>query len=284
MYSILNGVAIAALCLYGLVDAIHSFVPIEVTLGILLWIGLVITAQAFVEVPRLHAIAVAAGLVPTLAFFALYVLENSLRAAGTNIEAVLPEFGDKLYVEGLIPLAQGFIFTSILYGAAVAFAASRRFAATGAVLLVATALSYFGVIHGYQFDDHGFPQAALGIGLGWKPAAGYLAVALCMLLAHFTAQPIEDDGEPIELEPLNPEDTEEMIRLESAVTPVGYGAIPRKKPGGKDGRHPSANRKTGIQSRTRTRIQTIPGPALGRFPGFSRPLGIGIRTHGRYRG
>src|SRR5215470_3984939 len=51
-YSILNGVVITLLCLFGGVTLVLKIVPLEATLGILLWVGVIITAQAFQEVPR----------------------------------------------------------------------------------------------------------------------------------------------------------------------------------------------------------------------------------------
>jgi AGZA family xanthine/uracil permease-like MFS transporter len=47
-----------------------SSVPLEATPRILLWIGVIMTAQAFEAVPRRHSLAVAFGLVPALAAWA----------------------------------------------------------------------------------------------------------------------------------------------------------------------------------------------------------------------
>ncbi|HSI86319.1 MAG: NCS2 family permease, partial [Candidatus Methylacidiphilales bacterium] len=82
-YSALNGIVITLLVLLGAVNFILLYVPMEVMLGILLWIGLIITAQAFQEVPGKHAPAVAIGLIPCLAGWALLLVESALRAAGT---------------------------------------------------------------------------------------------------------------------------------------------------------------------------------------------------------
>ena len=66
-YSALNGILISGLCMIGGVTLVLKFVPLEATLGILLWIGIIITAQAFQETPKQHALAVAVGFVPPLA-------------------------------------------------------------------------------------------------------------------------------------------------------------------------------------------------------------------------
>src|SRR5690606_8875587 len=61
-YSTLNGIAISAICLTGTVTAISRAVPIEAGVAIVLWIGIIITAQAFQATVRDHAPAVAIGL------------------------------------------------------------------------------------------------------------------------------------------------------------------------------------------------------------------------------
>ncbi len=66
-YSVLNAVAITAICLTGALPFILWYLPMEAALGILLWIGLIIMAQAFQEVKVAHAPAVAFGFIPALA-------------------------------------------------------------------------------------------------------------------------------------------------------------------------------------------------------------------------
>ena len=85
-YSALNGIVISFLCCFGAVTAVLHVIPLEATLGILIWIGLVMTAQAFQETPREHALAVAVGLLPALAAWAWLLIETTLRAAGIPLE------------------------------------------------------------------------------------------------------------------------------------------------------------------------------------------------------
>lgn len=87
-YSIINGVAITLLCLVGGVTLVLKVVPLEAVIGILLWVGLTITAQSFQETPKKHALAVAVGLIPSLAAWALLLIETTLQKAGTSLYAV----------------------------------------------------------------------------------------------------------------------------------------------------------------------------------------------------
>ncbi len=97
-YSILNGAVVTLLCLLGGITLVLKVVPLEATIGILLWIGIIITAQVFQEVPKSHALAVAFGLVPSLAAWALQLIETSLRKAGRSLFEAAPAFGSDLYI------------------------------------------------------------------------------------------------------------------------------------------------------------------------------------------
>ena len=65
-YSILNAIFVTIICLTGTLSHIAWAVPIDAGMAIVLWIGLVMTAQAFQSVPRLHAPAVVVGLLPAV--------------------------------------------------------------------------------------------------------------------------------------------------------------------------------------------------------------------------
>jgi len=66
-YSTLNGLVITLICLTGTVALINALVPIEAGIPIVLWVGVIITAQAFQATPNEHAPAVAIGLFPAIA-------------------------------------------------------------------------------------------------------------------------------------------------------------------------------------------------------------------------
>jgi adenine/guanine/hypoxanthine permease len=173
-YSIINGAAITALCLVGGVTLVLKLVPLEATLGILLWIGLIITAQAFQETPRKHALAVAIGFIPSLAAWALVLIGTTLQAAGATLYMTAPKFGSDLYIHGIIALSQGFILTSMVLSAILAFIIDHDFFRAGAWSLAAALLSATGLIHAYTLATTGVqnnfgwfaaPQFVIGYGL-----------------------------------------------------------------------------------------------------------------------
>lgn len=182
-YCILNGVAIALLCLMGGITLVLKWIPLEAALGILLWIGIVITAQAFQEVPKKHALAVAFGLIPALAAWALLLIETSLRVAGTHLLAVVDKFGSDLYIRGVFSLSQGFMLSSMTLAAMLAFILDREFLKAGIVCFIAAALSAIGLIHAWTLTSTGLQNK-----FGWMAAPSfalaYAATGLLLLLLH----------------------------------------------------------------------------------------------------
>ena len=86
-YSILSGTATMLLCLSGMVVPFLRVVPMEVVAMIVVWFGLVMVAQAFTEVPKSHAIAVAFGLIPILASWAVGLIDLALRKGRIELSA-----------------------------------------------------------------------------------------------------------------------------------------------------------------------------------------------------
>jgi AGZA family xanthine/uracil permease-like MFS transporter len=182
-YSVLNGLAMSLLCFTGAYGWALRIVPIEATLGILLWIGLIITAQAFQETPRRHALAVSFGMVPSLAAWALVLIETTLRVAGSSLPEVADHFGEDLHIYGLIALSQGFVFTSTILSAALAFMIDRRFDKAAAWMLGAAALAFFGIIHAYALTPLGI-QNHFGLNAAPQFAALYGISALLLWAFH----------------------------------------------------------------------------------------------------
>lgn len=89
-YSTLNGLVMTLLCLTGTVAVISKIVPMEAGIAIVLWIGIVITAQAFQATPVRHAPAVAVGLFPAIAAWGATVALGSFTVAGTDYAEVRP--------------------------------------------------------------------------------------------------------------------------------------------------------------------------------------------------
>ncbi len=177
-YSMATGVVIALLCFLGLFGLLGALFPLPAIVPILLYIGLLIGAQAFQYTPRVHAAAVIAALIPNIASWASGLIDNALGAAGTNAAAVgetaLENAG--VVYNGLTTLGEGAILAGLLLGAIVAFIIDKRLISAAAFAGVAAVLSFVGLIHAPK--------------VGWNAdgpvALGYLFMAVVLLLFALT--------------------------------------------------------------------------------------------------
>src|SRR5215212_264935 len=83
-YSLATGISVAVVCFLGLIALLLAIIPLVAILPILLFIGLVITSQAFQATPAAHAPAVVLAFIPNLAAWGQNLVDNALGAAGTN--------------------------------------------------------------------------------------------------------------------------------------------------------------------------------------------------------
>jgi adenine/guanine/hypoxanthine permease len=154
-YSTLNGFVVTALCLTGSVGLVKAIVPFEAGVAIVLWIGIIITAQAFAATPEKHAPAVAVGLFPAIAAWGLNVVHGAFMASGgQTMQAVLttnPQAAmDGYLLHGLLAIDRGYIFTCMIMAAISAFLIDRKFFTAAVWSLAAAAATGLGLMHAYQ--------------------------------------------------------------------------------------------------------------------------------------
>ena len=172
-YSMASGILIAVLCFLGLFGVLNTVLPIPAIVPILLYIGLLIGAQAFQSVPRIQAAAVVAAILPNLASWGTGLIDNALAAAGTTAaqvgDAALGNAG--LVYQGLKTLGEGAVLAGMVLGSIVAFILMRKFYASAIAAAVGAALSWIGLIHAAEVSWAADPQVALGYAM--------LAIVLC---------------------------------------------------------------------------------------------------------
>lgn len=191
-YSILSGVFTTIVCLTGSLAYIAWAVPIEAGMAIVLWIGLVIAAQAFSATPRAHAPAVVLGMLPGVAAWGALMIKAGLRAGDTPMSpALVPAFvRADVWVDGAFALEQGFIFTAMLLAAATVAVIERRFTQAAAWCLVAAALSLAGLMHSYAWTP---ADTVLSLAPAWPFVTAYALMAAVFLLAPLLTRPVADD-------------------------------------------------------------------------------------------
>ncbi|MEO6943091.1 MAG: hypothetical protein ABI053_00080, partial [Lacisediminihabitans sp.] len=87
-YSLVTGIVVALVCFSGLVGLFLGIFPMQALVPILLYIGLVIGAQATSVSALRYAPAIILAMLPSLAQWASGLIDNSLGAAGTNAAKV----------------------------------------------------------------------------------------------------------------------------------------------------------------------------------------------------
>ncbi len=197
-YSWLDGVVMTAIAFTGSVSVIAWAVPIEAGMAIVLWIAIVITAQAFQATPREHAPAVVIGLLPGVAAWGAFMLKMGARAADAKFT---PSFGETLaatgvHYQGVFALAEGGIFTAMIVAAATVGVIEGRFRLAAAWCFAAAVLSFFGLMHGWRWTS-GDTALALGWDVARDAAIGYAIMSAIFFVAPW----VTDRSKPPEPAP-----------------------------------------------------------------------------------
>jgi AGZA family xanthine/uracil permease-like MFS transporter len=172
-YSAATGVMVLVLSWFGVLALLMALIPVVAISPILLYIGMLIGAQAFQETPKSHAPAVILALVPQVAAWGKLQIDNSLGAAGTNAAAVgfdkLGQVG--VVYHGLEVLGSGAILVSLILAAITAFMIDREFFKAAGFAAAGAVLTFFGFMH----------SEAIGIAKMPMVALSYVAVAVTLL-------------------------------------------------------------------------------------------------------
>src|SRR5947208_4210687 len=149
-YSVATGLMVIVLSWFGIIALISSLIPLVAISPILLYLGMLIGAQAFQTTPTKHATAIVLALTPHLAAWCKTLMDGALTAAGTNAAAVgMDKLGQVgVLYHGLDVLGGGSILTGLVLGAIGVFVIERKFVEASAFALSGAVLTFFGFMHG----------------------------------------------------------------------------------------------------------------------------------------
>jgi AGZA family xanthine/uracil permease-like MFS transporter len=156
-YSTLNAVFMTAVCFTGSLAAIGWAVPAEAGIAIIVWVGLIITVQAFEATPQRHWPAVVIGMVPVVLSWATFNVKNGIRIAGSVSagdfsQAMVDRFHlAGTFIDGGFALEQGAFFAALILAATTVLIIERRLLAAAGWLVAAAALSLLGLMHSWRF-------------------------------------------------------------------------------------------------------------------------------------
>lgn len=193
-YSAATGIMVVLLSWFGIISVLLALVPVVAISPILLYIGMLIGAQAFQTTPVKHAPAVVLALTPHLAAWAKLQIDTMLASTMTAAQAVgglaadkvdavkaaaiaaLPQQG--VIYHGLEVMGGGAILGGLVLGAIGVFVIERDFMKASAFALAGAVMTYFGFMHGEAVGIGGGLGVTPGVALAYGVmAAGLFALA-----------------------------------------------------------------------------------------------------------
>ncbi len=178
-YSAATGFMVIILSWFAVVSVLLALVPVVAISPILLYIGMLIGAQAFQTTPAKHAPAIVLALTPHLAAWSKTLMDGALGAAGTTAAAIgfdkLGQVG--VLYHGLEVLGGGSILTGLVLGAIGVFVIEKKFAEASAFALSGAVLTFFGFMHGES------------VGLAVTPTVAIAYVIMAVFLFALSRSP-----------------------------------------------------------------------------------------------
>jgi len=182
-YTLATGLLIGVGAAVGVVAVLVQLLPEAAVAPILVFIGLQITAQAFLASPARHAPAVAVAFLPAVA--ALVLIQGGLLLGGVGKSAADLAGEGRLVWGALLVLGNGFILTALVWGSALVAIIDRRLRVAAAVLAIAAVATLFGLIHSPLPGGAVFWPWAVASGTPHALAAAYgVAASLLLLLGR----------------------------------------------------------------------------------------------------
>src|SRR5467141_3433905 len=178
-YSAATGIMVVVLAWFGIISVLLALVPVVAISPILLYIGMLIGAQAFQTTPKTHAPAIALALTPHLAAWAKVLVDGALGAAGTSAAAIgfdkLANVG--VLYQGLEILGGGAILAGLILGAIGVFIIEREFMKAAYFAVAGSILTFFGFMHGES------------VGLAVTPTVAIAYVIMAVFLFALSRSP-----------------------------------------------------------------------------------------------
>jgi AGZA family xanthine/uracil permease-like MFS transporter len=176
-YSVLNGTVMVIVSLTGLMHLISSAIPKEAGYPILIWVGIVMSSQAFGRDFSKYLPAVALGFIPAIASWGSVLLSTF----GISYASIISHPTHS----GIALLGEGVFISSVLISATCIMLIDKKFLKACFWILPASVFSFFGVIH----------SPKMGVGAGFKFSIFYLVLAGVFFLIYLKEKYAGDKAE-----------------------------------------------------------------------------------------
>jgi AGZA family xanthine/uracil permease-like MFS transporter len=158
-YALGVGIVIFLGAIFGFVHFLYNLIPTAAVAPMLVFVGIVITAQAFRASPAKHAIAVAVAIIPHMSNIMTTKIRGAVSVVNADMDVATLEFAQKCAEQGIAwigqsALSQGAIITGLLWGSIVAMLIDLDFRKAAAFSGTAAFLTLIGIIHSPSVGLH----------------------------------------------------------------------------------------------------------------------------------
>ena len=158
-YALGVGIVLFLAAIFGFVDFLYKLIPTAAVAPMLVFVGLVITAQAFSATPARHSLAVAAAIIPHMSNILSTKIRGAVMVANAEMNVASAEFAEKAAQQGIAwvgqsALSQGAIITGLMWGAILANLTDLDFKKATAFSGTAAFLTLIGIIHAPNLGLH----------------------------------------------------------------------------------------------------------------------------------
>ncbi|HJV36338.1 MFS transporter [Geomonas sp.] len=182
-YTVATGLFVGLGAVLGYLSFLVGLLPEAAVAPILIFIGIEITAQAFEATPRRHYRALAISFIPAIACLISIEFGQLLGGLGKSAADLSGDLAATC--KATTALGNGFVITSLLWGAAFAYVLDHKPGASAVYLLLCALFSLCGVIHSPLPSGAIFSPLSPPSPMVWQMAAGYAVMAASFLLLQW---------------------------------------------------------------------------------------------------
>jgi adenine/guanine/hypoxanthine permease len=179
-YTIATALFIGLGAVFGYLSWFVGLLPEAAVAPILIFIGIEITAQAFEATPQRHFRAIAVSFIPVIACLVSIQFNQILGGLGKTAADLSGELLTTFNATTM--LGNGFIVTSLLWGAAFAHVLDHAPQKASVYLAIASLLTLCGIIHSPLTSGAMFSPFSPPTSIVWHVSAGYAAMAILFCL------------------------------------------------------------------------------------------------------
>ena len=158
-YALGVGIVLFLGAIFGFIHFLYNLIPEAAVAPMLVFVGLVITAQAFSASPAKHALAVAVAIIPHMSNILSTKIRSAVSIANAEVNVGSAEFAESCTQQGIAwigqsALSQGAIITGLLWGSILAMLIDLDFKKAATFSGTAAFLTLIGIVHAPNLGLH----------------------------------------------------------------------------------------------------------------------------------